>query len=208
MRKSSFIFLVKKNCNNNMYINFFDINRIFINLIIFLTFFPVQRFSLLSGQDTVDSKFTIRNKRYDVKKYYEFLTFQSEFEAEVNLPYSNCGREFPALPGDFPCSFLMDEYADTSNGISEKKDNSVSIRIAKTKWSGGKMYEVSSGEADEFRMRLFYDNKKYIKCYTYNDYLVVFYWKGVSEKTLMEIQVLKIRNNMISDIKRINYNEK
>lgn len=144
----------------------------------------------------------------NINKLNEFLSFQSNYEPEVNMPYSNCGREFPELPGNFPCSFLMDEYTDALPTELEARGNLVSIRKAIKNWSGGGVYEVSSGEADEYKMSLFYDKNKYIISYTYRDFLVLFHWKGKQEKSLMKVEILSIRENEISGIKRIYFYEK
>ena len=148
-------------------------------------------------------------KIYQLKNFESILDEKYIFSGEKNLFYSNCGNDFPVLPGNFPCSFLSDEFLDDEISISNTSGGQVSVRQSSIKSKlGGYVYEVSSGEDEEFKLILYYGKHSYINLYKYIDNIIVFNWSKGKNKALLDIYILKIYSKEITSIKRIKFDDK
>lgn len=144
-----------------------------------------------------------------IKNLNSFIQFQSNYDTEQNISYSNCGSDFPELPGNFPCSFLSDEFFTESLSVGSSPGGTVFVQKAKSKnVFGGKVFEVSSGEEEEFKLKLFYSKDGYIKAYTFKNMILLFQWVGKETHSLTEIFKLGIdKKNEIKSIRRIRFDE-
>ncbi len=178
---------------------------LFINLL----FIPTLIFSKEVKINLNEKNISKIYKIFNIKELNNLLQFKTEFTEGKNYQYSNCGSEFPALPGNFPCSFLSDDFSSLdSPTLGSSLGGTVFIKkgIKKSPF-GGSSIEVSSEEDDEFKMKLFYSKDNFIKSYIFNDFLVLFRWLGKDNKSLTEIYILKIKNDGITSIKRIRFDE-
>lgn len=147
--------------------------------------------------------------RIQLKNLNSFFQFTSEYEAERIISYTNCGSDFPLLPGNFPCSFLSDEFYSESLSVGSSPGGNVFVQKATQKnIFGGNVFVVSSGEEDEFKLKLFYSIDRYIKCYSYKNNLLLFHWVGKENKSLIEIFKLRLNdNNEIQSIRRVRFDD-
>ncbi len=147
--------------------------------------------------------------RIQLKNFNPLIQFTSEYEGERKISYTNCGSDFPILPGNFPCSFLSDEFFSESLSVGSSPGGTVFIqRAVKVNEFGGTVLVVSSGEEEEFNLKLFYSKDRYIKAYTYKKYLLLFHWIGKENKSLIEIFKLRLDDkNEIQSIRRIRFDD-
>jgi hypothetical protein len=148
-------------------------------------------------------------KMFEIKDFSKIKDFKTQFNNGINYQYSNCGSEFPPLPGNFPCSFLSDDFfSNETPAMGSSPGGTVFIKkgINRSPF-GGSVIEVSSEEDDEFKLRLFYSKDKFIKSYIFNDYLVLFRWTGKENKSLTEIFILIIKKEEVTSIRRIRFDE-
>ena len=131
------------------------------------------------------------------------------FYKSLTVDYTNCGSEFPDLPGNFPCSFLSDDFS--------REERSEDISMGST--PGGKIsidqyrlkdqtyfFEISGGEDEEHRMRLFYRKDRFISHYIFSNQLILFHWEGNDEKSLTEVfRVTLGKKNQVLNIGRIDF---
>jgi hypothetical protein len=181
-----------------------------------LYFFILIFYALFFDLNAKEVKININekniNKIYDkfkIKNLNEFILFQSNYETEQNISYSNCGSDFPELPGNFPCSFLSDEFFTESLSVGSSPGGTVYVQKAKKKnMFGGKVFEVSSGEEEEFKLKLFYSKDGYIRAYTFKNMILLFQWEGKETRSLTEIFKLGINEKYeIKSIRRIRFDE-
>ena len=187
------------------------INSNYQKLIILLIFFIFNK-EILSRDVKININKKNINKIYNIFKIDNFskiLKFKTEFINGKNYQYSNCGSEFPPLPGNFPCSFLSDDFfSNDSPALGSSPGGTVFIKEGNSNSPfGGSIIEVSSEEDEEFKLKLFYSKDKFIKSYIFNDYLVLFRWTGKENKSLTEIFILLFKKEEIISIRRIRFDE-
>jgi hypothetical protein len=147
--------------------------------------------------------------RIRLKNINSLYKFTSEYEGERNISYTNCGSDFPELPGNFPCSFLSDEFFSESLSVGSSPGGTVFIQKAINKSEfGGSVFIVSSGEEEEFNLKLYYSKDRYIRAYTYKNRILLFHWVGKENKSLIEIFKLRMNENKeIQSIRRIRFDD-
>ena len=180
--------------------------------LIYLLFF----IQFTQGIISKEVKININNKNinkiykiFEIKDFSKIKDYKTQFNNGKNYQYSNCGSEFPPLPGNFPCSFLSDDFfSNETPAMGSSLGGTVFIKkgINQSPF-GGSVIEVSSEEDDEFKLRLFYSKDKFIKSYIFNDYLVLFRWTGKENKSLTEIFILIIKKEEVTSIRRIRFDE-
>jgi hypothetical protein len=180
--------------------------------LVYLLFF----IQFTQGIISKEVKININNKNinkiykiFEIKDFSKIKDFKTQFNNGINYQYSNCGSEFPPLPGNFPCSFLSDDFfSNETPAMGSSPGGTVFIKkgINRSPF-GGSVIEVSSEEDDEFKLRLFYSKDKFIKSYIFNDYLVLFRWTGKENKSLTEIFILIIKKEEVTSIRRIRFDE-
>jgi hypothetical protein len=180
--------------------------------LIYLLFF----IQFTQGIISKEVKININNKNinkiykiFEIKDFSKIKDYKTQFNNGINYQYSNCGSEFPPLPGNFPCSFLSDDFfSNETPAMGSSLGGTVFIKkgINQSPF-GGSVIEVSSEEDDEFKLRLFYSKDKFIKSYIFNDYLVLFRWTGKENKSLTEIFILIIKKEEVTSIRRIRFDE-
>jgi hypothetical protein len=186
-------------------------NSKYLNLIYLLFFIQFTQ-----GIISKEVKININNKNinkiykiFEIKDFSKIKDFKTQFNNGINYQYSNCGSEFPPLPGNFPCSFLSDDFfSNETPAMGSSPGGTVFIKkgINRSPF-GGSVIEVSSEEDDEFKLRLFYSKDKFVKSYIFNDYLVLFRWTGKENKSLTEIFILIIKKEEVTSIRRIRFDE-
>jgi hypothetical protein len=186
--------------------------KIVIELSSFILLFYVLFFDLNAKEVKINLTEKNINKIFDklkIKNIKSVVSFQSNYETEQNISYSNCGSDFPELPGNFPCSFLSDEFFTESLSVGSSPGGTVYVQKAKNKnIFGGKVFEVSSGEEEEFKLKLFYSKDGYIRAYTFKDMILLFLWVGKESRSLTEIFKLGINEKFeIKSIRRIRFDE-
>jgi hypothetical protein len=190
--------------------------KIVIELSSFIYFFILLFYALFFDLNAKEVKINATekniNKIFDklkIKNLNSVVSFQSNYETEQNISYSNCGSDFPELPGNFPCSFLSDEFFTESLSVGSSPGGTVYVQKAKNKNTyGGNVFEVSSGEEEEFKLKLFYSKDGYLRAYTFKDMILLFLWVGKESRSLTEIFKLRINEkNEIKSIRRIRFDE-
>jgi len=186
-------------------------NSKYLKLIYILCFIQFTQ-----GIISKEVKININNKNinkiykiFEIKDFSKIKDFKTQFNNGINYQYSNCGSEFPPLPGNFPWSFLSDDFfSNETPAMGSSLGGTVFIKkgINQSPF-GGSVIEVSSEEDDEFKLRLFYSKDKFIKSYIFNDYLVLFRWTGKENKSLTEIFILIIKKEEVTSIRRIRFDE-
>jgi hypothetical protein len=184
--------------------------RKFIYIFIILT--NISIFNLNAKEVKINVNEKNINKIFEkmkIKNLNSFILFQSKYDTEQNISYSNCGSDFPELPGNFPCSFLSDEFFTESLSVGSSPGGTVYVQKAKSKnMFGGKVFEVSSGEEEEFKLKLFYSKDGYILAYTFRNMILLFQWVGKKTRSLTEIYKLGINEkNEIKSIRRLRFDE-
>lgn len=178
---------------------------------------------LLAGALSAESKWqkvTDKNKskvlkEFNFEKTLKTLKEKAEFGKENSVPYSMCDEKFPEMPGQFPCSFLTDEYSESS-GEDVKNDSSAGgktgLKISKKNSSlGGKVMilgeDEEDGKVNEDLLKLYFKSDKYISHYQYKNTVVLFKWTGKKgEETLISILQLKLgKSEKPQDLKRIQF---
>ena len=143
----------------------FNISK-YLKLIYILFFIHITQ-----GVISKEVKININNKNinkiykiFEIKDFSKIKNFKTEFNNGMNYQYSNCGPEFPPLPGNFPCSFLSDDFfSNETPAMGSSLGGTVFIKKGITLSPfGGSVIEVSSEEDDEFKLRLFYSKDKFI----------------------------------------------
>jgi hypothetical protein len=180
--------------------------------LIYLLFFILFTQGIISKEVKININNKNINKIYkifEIKDFSKIKDYKTQFNNGINYQYSNCGSEFPPLPGNFPCSFLSDDFfSNETPAMGSSLGGTVFIKkgINQSPF-GGSVIEVSSEEDDEFKLRLFYSKDKFIKSYIFNDYLVLFRWTGKENKSLTEIFILIIKKEEVTSIRRIRFDE-
>ena len=128
--------------------------------LIYLLFF----IQFTQGIISKEVKININNKNinkiykiFEIKDFSKIKDYKTQFNNGINYQYSNCGSEFPPLPGNFPCSFLSDDFfSNETPAMGSSLGGTVFIKkgINQSPF-GGSVIEVSSEEDDEFKLRLF-----------------------------------------------------
>jgi hypothetical protein len=180
--------------------------------LLYLLFFILFTQGIISKEVKININNKNINKIYkifEIKDFSKIKDYKTQFNNGKNYQYSNCGSEFPPLPGNFPCSFLSDDFfSNETPAMGSSLGGTVFIKkgINQSPF-GGSVIEVSSEEDDEFKLRLFYSKDKFIKSYIFNDYLVLFRWTGKENKSLTEIFILIIKKEEVTSIRRIRFDE-
>jgi hypothetical protein len=147
----------------------------------------------------------------DLKTISEARDRQGIVEQEKLIDYSNCGNEFPQLPGSFPCSLMSNEFMNSNETISYGTTQGGKIFIKKyyNNKNNKVFYEISAEEEDH-RIKITYKEDGYISYYIYLNNLVIFHWKGNLEKSLVEIFIIEIdEKDKVKNIKKWSFlNEK
>ena len=184
----------------------------YLKIILFIILFIIFSQEIFSKEIKINLNTKNIKKIYNmfgIKDFSKIIHFKAEFNNGKNYQYSNCGSEFPSLPGNFPCSFLSDDFFSMDTpAMGSSPGGTVFIKKGNTLSPfGGSAIEVSSEEDDEFKLKLFYSKDKFIKSYIFNEHLVLFRWIGKENKSLTEIYILAIKKEEVTSIRRIRFDE-
>ncbi len=184
----------------------------FLKLLFFIILFIIFSQEIFSKEVKINLNTKNIKKIYNmfgINNFSKIIHFKTEFNNGINYQYFNCGSEFPSLPGNFPCSFLSDDFFSMDTpAMGSSPGGTVFIKKGSIVGPfGGSVIEVSSEEDDEFKLKLFYSKDKFIKSYIFNDHLVLFRWIGKENKSLTEIYILVIKKEELTSIRRIRFDE-
>ncbi len=180
----------------------------------FILLFSVSLFSVDTEKNLSEKekdKFLKKIKWTKVKS-----SFQKKYEFSTSKPveYSGCGEDFPKLPGDFPCTFLSDEFSPGANEETYPMDansGKIDIKISKNDSEiGGKVFYVSDedgADQKEFLLKIFYKKDRFISYYVYKNQLTYFEWEGKgNDKTLVAVYILNLTEKQEPEsIRRIGF---